>query len=345
MDSARDIRQDEQLDWDALETYLQVHLAEAQGALEVLQFHGGHANLTYLLRYQEQEYVLRRPPFGKIAPGAHDMHREYRVLSQLHEEFAPAPRAYHYCDNTAIIGAAFVIMERKSGVVVRREIPEELAHHTDIEQRLTSAMLGALADLHQVDPRSVKLEQLGRAEGFVERQLAGWTKRWQLSKTEEVPAMEEVLRQLGQKVPTPQRESIIHNDMKLDNCQFQPEDPDQVSAVFDWDMCTLGDPLMDFATALSYWPDERFDQSMLPIKQLGNYPSKAALKSKYTNLTGLDLSDIHWYEAMAAAKGVVIAQQLYARYVSGASSDQRMAAMGPAAKFLAEVALMLFRQS
>lgn len=338
-DHAQNIRQGEELNWDSLGSYLSNKLDNIEDLpLEVLQFHGGHANLTYLLKYGDQEFVLRRPPFGKIAPGAHDMKREYRVLSKLNTHYPRAPKAFHFCDDVDIIGAPFVVMERREGVVVRKEIPIEFKSIPDIEQSLTKALIDAISDLHNVDYVDANLQDLGKSEGYLDRQVAGWTKRWNLSKTEEVPEMEKVLKWLGERIPTPQKISVVHNDFKLDNCQFKVDDPNKVSSVFDWDMCTIGDPLLDFGTSLSYWPDKAFAGMQIPIILDGDFPTKQDLKQMYADRTGLNLDEMSWYEAMGFVRLVVIAQQLYARFVQGATKDKRMVQLGMFAKLLAKVA-------
>ena len=253
MDNAKEVRKGENLDWDTLEKYLRAHIPDLKGEMSVGQFHGGHANLTYLIKFGDQELVLRRPPFGKIAPGAHDMKREYRVLSKLYKYYPQAPRAFHLCEDDAIIGAKFVVMERRSGVIVRYQLLDCFKTFDNAELRLTNAMIKALGDLHNIDVKDNELSDLGRPEGFLMRQLGGWSKRWELSKTEENIAMDELLGLLKSKVPQTQTISIVHNDIKFDNCQFQPDNPDLVSSIFDWDMTTLGDPLSDFGTTLSYF--------------------------------------------------------------------------------------------
>lgn len=338
MDKAKQIRKGEEQNWPSLEKYLSSVL-DTSGRMGVTQFHGGHANLTYLITFGEKEYVLRRPPFGKIAPGAHDMNREYTVLSKLYKHYTPAPQAYHYCDDESILGAPFVILERKQGIVARSKMPDEFSDFKNIEKRLSTSLMNALADLHQVDYKKADLSRLGKPDGYVERQLDGWRMRWSLSKLEKNKEMEEVLRRLSKKIPITQRSTIVHNDFKLDNCQFQPNDPDKITGVFDWDMCTLGDPLTDLGTTLSYWKEPEYDIYQLPIMLQGDLPDKNFLKNIYAEKTGIDLSEIKWYEALAFAKGVVIAQQLYARYVQGASTDDRMKMFGKTAKVLSKIAL------
>ena len=345
MDTAKEIRKGEELNWLALQSYLNETIPECSGQMEVAQFHGGHANLTYLLKFGSKEFVLRRPPFGKIAPGAHDMKREYRVLSKLYKVFPQAPRAFHFCEDTAVIGAPFVIIERRNGLVVRYSIPDEFRQFDDVEERLTIALMKTEAALHTVDVEAADLNKLGRPEGFLDRQLDGWAKRWELSKTEENPYMTEVVERLSTQIPTPQAVSIVHNDIKFDNCQFQIDNPDEVTSIFDWDMTTLGDPLVDFGVSLSYWPDPRVAKfSELPVMLKGDFPDKAFLIEKYQAFSGFNLDKISWYESLAYWKGAVIAQQLYQRYVNGATKDARMAGFGASAKALSQVACEIARE-
>jgi len=341
IDEAKEIRKGEALDWTKLEAYLKEAVTECVGRMTVAQFHGGHANLTYLLYFGESEFVLRRPPFGKIAPGAHDMKREFRVLSKLYKYFPQAPRAFHFCDDVEIIGSPFVIVERRKGVVVRYKLPEIFNHYDNVEERLTDAMIKSEARLHRVDVDMADLTKLGRPKGFINRQLEGWSKRWDLSKIEENHDMIEIYEILSSDIPTPQAVSIVHNDIKFDNCQFAPDNPDEVTSIFDWDMTTLGDPLADFGMTLSYWPEPLLAKyKSLPVMLSGDFPDKDYLKEKYEAYSGYELSQITWYEALSYWKGAVIAQQLYRRYVDGATTDQRMKGFGESAKALAEVALI-----
>lgn len=344
MDKAGNVRKGEQLNWEKLESYLRAELPELKGKMSVQQFHGGHANLTYLINFGETELVVRRPPFGKIAPGAHDMKREYKVLSKLYKHFQPAPRAYHLCEDDSVIGAKFVVLERKQGVVVRTKMLDCFKELEKPEERITDAMIKAQAELHLVNYEKANLSNLGRPARFVERQLAGWSKRWHLSKTDSSSAMDDILAWLEKDIPKTQRNSIIHNDIKPDNCQFQSDNPDKVTAIFDWDMCTLGDPLIDLGTTLSYWPDNRIDTSKypdLPVTLAGDFPPKSFLKEKYAAYTGFDLSRMKWYEVFAYWKGAVIAQQLYKRYVDGQTKDERMRRFGQSANAMVDLIIKI----
>lgn len=339
MDTAKEIRTGEELDWQKLEEYLRAVLPEVKGEMSIAQFHGGHANLTYLLTFGSQEFVVRRPPFGKVAPGAHDMKREYKVLSKLYQHYPKAPRAFHLCEDESIIGARFVVLERRSGVVVRTKVIPEFQPFENVEERLVTAMTKAMAELHLVDHEAADLATLGRPEGFVERQLSGWAQRWELSKSAENEHMDAVLKQLQAAIPKAQRVSIIHNDIKLDNCQFQADNPDEVSSIFDWDMCTLGDPLIDLGTTLSYYPDQKKKQlENLPVQLHGNFPPKEFVIEQYQTYSGLSIENISWYEAFAYWKGAIVAQQLFRRYLNGATKDPRMAGFKTAMQEMAKLA-------
>lgn len=343
MDLAGEVRKGEELDWKNLRAYLHDINDHFDGEFTVSQFHGGHANLTYLLTFKENSFVLRRPPFGKLAVGSHSMKREYKMLHALMGKYSRAPKVFHYCSDESIIGSEFVIMERKSGVVVRRNIPDSLSVLPNVHDRISQALVDALGDLHLI-PVSEEMLTLGKPSGFLDRQLQGWTNRWHDAKVSENQQMDEILNQLALTIPTSKEVTVIHNDFKLDNCQFQPNNPDKITAVFDWDMSTIGDPLFDLGTSLSYWPDESFNDLNLPFLLKGPFPSKDFIKEQYHLKTGFDLSSITWYEVLTTCKLATIAQQLYKRYHDGATKDQRMKIMGQVADaMITKVALIVKR--
>ena len=351
MDKAKEIRKGEALNWEELEPYLRTAIPELSGKMKVAQFHGGHANLTYLLSFGDTELVLRRPPFGKIAPGAHDMKREYRVLSKLYKHYPRAPRAYHLCEDESIIGAKFVVIERRRGVIVRTEILDCFKSFDNVEERLIDSMVKAQAELHLVDYKAADLERLGKPIGFLERQIRGWGKRWELSKTEDSDAMNQVQKILQAEIPKSTRTSIIHNDIKPDNCQFQPDNPDEITSIFDWDMCTLGDPLTDFASTLSYYPDKEFELLLIKetgnkgtVRLIGDFPPQQFLIDKYQEYTGFSLDQFEWYRAFAYWKGAVISEQLYKRFADGDTTDPRMAAFGAVREVMAKYALEILEK-
>jgi len=341
------VRPGEGLDWAALGNWLMPRLADllpaARGPLEVLQFPNGSANLTYLLRVGEQELVLRRPPFGQLAPGAHDMKREFKVLSRLWRHFDRAPRAYLLCEDPAVLGADFFVMERRRGLVVRDALPPALRAHRNVGRRLAFALVEAMAELHALSPAACGLADLGRPEGFIERQLDGWAKRWALARPEDAAGeMERIHERLARSRPALSRASIVHNDLKLDNCQFAPDDPDRVTAIFDWDMATLGDPLVDLGTLLNYWPDpadtEATQRGTRPALARMGLPSRAEITARYAALAGVDPAAARWWEAFALWKTVVVVVQLHRRWVRGESADPRMAHIADRAPALAAAA-------
>jgi len=331
-----DERPDERLDVARLEPFLRAHLPGVEGPLAVRQFFGGKANLTYLLRFGAagitNEFVLRRPPLGPVPPGAHDMRREHRVLSVLHRRFPLAPQSLLLCEDESVIGAVFIIEERRHGFVIRDDIPAEFAGRPELTRRLGEALIDALADLHLVLPADVGLDDLGRPDGYVERQLAGWSRRWQAAqggaKADEATArMAPVLDWLGRHLPASSGAALLHNDYRLDNCLLDSADPARIVAVLDWDMCTQGDPLADLGYVLNYWvepddPPEWREIAAMPTWREG-FPSRAEATQRYAARTGFDVAATPWHQVFAAFKLAVIIQQIYIRYVRGQTQDQR----------------------
>ena len=335
------VRAGEELDWPRLEAYLRAQLPELSGPFEVLQFPNGSANLTYLVAFGDHRLVVRRPPFGQLAPGAHDMRREFRAVHALSQHFDRAPLGYLFCDDHAIIGSDFLVVEYRSGVVVWDHVPASMAHHPDVARRIGMAVVDALADLHLLDADQVGLGDLGRPSGFVERQVSGWRKRWELVDTGRVPQMRAVGERLAATMPSrATRVSVLHNDYKIDNCQFRPGDPDRVHSIFDWDMATLGEPLVDLGVLLNYWPDPADVDGDRPLHVPGlerlGLPSRAEVVERYAARTGLAVHDVPWYEAFATWKTCVVLEQLYQRFVRGESTDPRMAERGAPVAALAE---------
>ncbi|MGH0037987.1 MAG: phosphotransferase family protein [Myxococcota bacterium] len=326
-DDVAPVRPDEQMDWPRLEDWLRKNVPDLEGAMGVAQFPGGHANLTYCVSFGGRELVVRRPPHGTIAPGAHDMRREYRVLFCLSPVFDRAPRVFGLCEDESVIGASFVVIERRRGAVVRTEIPESLAGHPDVERRLTLALVDAMVDLHRVDLERAGLGKLGRPAGFVARQVEGWSQRWRLATDEKNALFDELHRKLVESLPVSRQVSIVHNDFKLDNCMFAPENPDRVASIFDWDMATIGDPLVELGTLLSYWPRGPGGDAGSPTIDLdmSRFPERFELVERYAAASGFDIEELPWYEGFALWKLAVVLQQLYRRYQTGQSADERFA--------------------
>ncbi len=337
-----EVRADEGFDELALAGYLRDRLEGASGVPVVSQFAGGAANLTYQLDYGDQVYVLRRPPLGPVAPRSHDMGREFEVLSRVHSVYPPAPQAYLHCDDPSVIGAEFFVMERRYGVVVRRGMPNSFEQIPEAPRRLGEALVDALADLHAVDYQSVGLADLGKPDGFVERQVAGWHRRWEAAKAEDLLAMEQAHSWLAAHLPASGESSLVHNDFKLDNCMFASDDPSHLEAVFDWDMATLGDPLSDLGGLLAYWaePSDQEDvRAFSPMPGvIDGFSSRSDLVERYAQRSGRDVTEVNFYHALALYRLAVILAQIYIRWRRGQTQDERFAGMWDITKLVAEAA-------
>ena len=325
------IRADEDFDHARLAAYLRGRLPATEAPLAIVQFGGGHANLTYLLRYGEQEYVLRRPPLGPVAATAHDMGREYRVLSVLHRAYGLAPRAFLYCEDAGVIGAPFFVMQRRRGVVVRQTIPPEFGGGADARanRRMSEALVDALADLHQVDYRAVDLATLGRPEGFLRRQIDGWAQRYERTKTRDLPLFGVLRDWLRAEQPPSPPPTLLHNDWRLDNVMLASDDPGRCVAVFDWDMCTLGDPLADLGTLLASWREAGEDiggmtAGSMPSHVPGFLARREAV-ARYAARRGIDAEAVPFYSVFGLFKVAAVLQQIFHRYHVGQTQDARFA--------------------
>jgi aminoglycoside phosphotransferase (APT) family kinase protein len=346
--STAPIRVGEELPVERLSAWLQVHFAEAVGPFSIEQFPAGHSNLTYLLSCGNRrpdgtgEFVLRRPPFGNQVKSAHDMGREFRVLSRLCQVYPAAPRPYMYCDDESVIGAPFYLMERRRGLILRNTFASKLVINPDMARRLSSALIDQLALLHAVDYRAAGLADLGRPEGYVQRQVSGWSSRYVQAKTEEVPEMDRVGEWLSKQRPPESTAAIVHNDYKYDNVVLAAEDPTRIVAVLDWEMATLGDPFMDLGTTLGYWfeagdPEELRQAAFGPTAVPGSL-TRRELVARYEAQTGRQVPIALFYYCFGLFKIAVIVQQIYARYVRGSTRDARFASLGELVGVLARQA-------
>ncbi len=334
------IRREEAFDEAAVAGFLRSEIPELADAADIRfdQFPGGKANLTYRAIAGDIELVLRRAPLGKVARGAHDMAREHKVLSRLWARYPLAPRAFAYCDDASIMGKPFFVMERRSGHVIRDTWPPAWdPGDADIRRRAAGSLIEALAQLHRVSPESVGLKDLGRPEGFVARQIEGWAGRWEAAKTRDLADMDAALALLRGAEPAPQAAAILHNDFKLDNVAMSATG--EVAAVYDWDMATLGDPLVDVGTFLAYWA--KTDGATYRVfgedaATLAPYLSREAIIDAYAATTGFDVGDINFYEGLALYRIAVIVEQIYARYVAGQTSDARFSGLGELVPVLAQ---------
>jgi len=336
-------RPGEELDAAAVGRWLEGRIPGATGTPEIWQFPGGHANLTYLLHYPGVNYVLRRPPHGDVAPGAHDMSREYRTLSVLWKGFPPAPRAFAFCDDAGVIGKPFFVMERRHGIVVRREVPPEFGGGDDpvANRKLSQVMIDTLAQFHAVDYRAIGLEGLGKPDGFLGRQVKGWTDRWLRARTKDVPAAEEATAWLQARMPVSPAPTLVHNDWRLDNMAVAADDPGRAVAVYDWDMCTLGDPLTDLGTLLSAWfePGEDFAFLAAMPSHTPGFMTRAEAIARYAEQSGRDVANVGYYYVFGLFKIAVVIQQLYYRWHQGQTQDARMAGGEAGAEGLMGLAL------
>ena len=351
-DDTKPVRSGEALDWTRLEAWLRDRLPasilpahDLPERMEVAQFPGGHSNLTYQVRFGSTELVIRRPPFGPLPPTAHDMAREYRWLATVHPVFPLAPRVHALCEDPSIVGSVFYVMERRHGIVVRNEEPPSISDRPDVRRGVSLAIVDALADLHAIDVADAGLLHLGKPQGFVERQVHGWTERWNRSRTSDMPDMEDVARWLVATLPpNPARPAIVHGDFKLDNLMLDAEDPRRLVAVFDWEMAALGDPLVDVGILLAYWvataPPDHHD-ALTTVTTLPGWLTPGELVERYAARSGRDLSGLKFYEVFALFKIAVVVQQIYYRFVKGQTDDPRFAGLGDRVAYLARRAKAL----
>lgn len=337
-----DVRPGEEFDEKAVAAYLRERIPGLEGEMHVRQFPGGHANLTYELRFGERELVLRRPPLGPVAPRSHDMAREYKVLSRLADWFPPAPHAYVLCEDPSVIGATFFVMERRHGTVVRFGVPGDLDDAgPDARRRMSMTLVDTMAAFHSVDYEAIGLADLGRPEGYAERQVRGWKGRWEAAKNVEIPRFDQVYDWLLAQLPASKQSSLVHNDLKFDNVMFERGNPDLIVAILDWDMTTLGDPLIDLGTLLGYWveADDRGGRgATTSLTAQPGFPTRAEISARYAELRGVDLGTISWYEAFALWKTAVVLQQIYIRWVRGQTKDARFEGLGQRVPALIEFA-------
>jgi aminoglycoside phosphotransferase (APT) family kinase protein len=331
LDSTRPVRPGEELDLVRLEPYLRAHLPNLTGPLVVEQFSSGYSNLTYLLSSGTNGWVLRRPPFGNVVKSAHDMGREHRILSALNAAYPLAPRAFLYCADETILGAPFYVMERRKGVILRQKPPTEVALDPPTARRLGERFVDNLARLHGIDYTAAGLGDLGKPVGYVARQVTGWIKRYYDAQTDDLPAVERAAAWLADHQPLESSAALIHNDYKYDNLVLDPGDLTRIIAVLDWEMATIGDPLMDLGTTLGYWVEakdpEPLRASAFGPTALPGSLTRRELVERYGSITGRDSSGMLFYYVFGLFKIAVIGQQIYARYKRGLTKDERFAGL------------------
>lgn len=344
LDPTRPVRAGEELDLATLTAWLTEHAPSMHGPFELQQFPSGHSNLTYLLRGRDEagaarDWVLRRPPFGSKVKTAHDMGREHRILSRLHAVYSRAPETVVHCDDASIIGAPFYVMKRIPGVILRRSIPPSLGFDEARTRLLHERFVDALAELHALDFTAAGLADLGKPTGYVERQVKGWTERYRGSQTDEIPDVDALSAWVGARIPKESGAALIHNDYKLDNLVLDAADPTRIVGLLDWEMSTLGDPLMDLGSALGYWveagdADDVKSFAFGPTHVPGSL-TRRQIVERYGERSGRDVSNMLFYYCFALLKNVVIAQQIYYRFHQGLTKDERFGAFIHGVRILA----------
>ena len=335
------VRAGEDVDLDGLNRFLAASASGLGRIVGIDQYPGGFSNLTYLLKAEDgAEYVLRRPPKGVEKGPAHDMAREYRILGALAGAGVAAPRPIGLCEDPEILGAPFYIMERVTGLILRGNVKE--APSAGVMERLGKNFVKTLVQIHQVNASDPAVAALGRGDGYVARQVSGWTSRWAKSKTDVVPAMDEVATWLAAMQPKDCGACLVHNDYKYDNLVLNANDPAEIVAVLDWELATLGDPLLDMGTSLGYWIEAgdhpAFRALGLGATSLPGNFTRQELWDRYLVQTGREKVSPVFYYVFGVYKIAVIAQQIYARYQKGLSADARFARLGEAVKLMARVA-------
>lgn len=341
LDQAKEVRKGEEFNQETLEAYLEKVIPDFKAITEVQQFPGGFSNLTYLLKTNLGEWVLRRPPFGAKIKSAHDMTREFRVLSKLRGIYGRIPEAIHLCEDESILGAPFYLMERVKGLILRNRPPKNVDLNPSRMLAISEAAIDNLALLHQIDIHSTGLDHLGKAEGYIGRQVSGWVKRYQNAQTDDIMAMDRLAKWMVENQPEDGCVGLIHNDYKYDNLILDADEPTRILAVLDWEMATTGDTRMDLGTTLAYWA-EAGDTKMINMG-IGNLSwlpgnlNRQQVVERYAKTTGHDISNMLFYFVHGTFKIGVIAQQIYARWKKGTTKDPRFGQLIHAVHYLSEL--------
>lgn len=318
-------RQQETPDLELLNRYLQTRFPSMGKITSIEQFPGGYSNLTFCVKSSEGEFILRRPPIGASIKSAHDMGREFSVISRLITHYDKVPNPIFYCDDDSIIGVPFYIMERLRGVILRAHNAPKMNIPPDVMRKSSEALIDNLVELHNLDIHQTGLDQLGKPEGYVKRQVEGWTKRYYAAETDKLETMDILSTWLNRNIPSEQKPTFLHNDYKYDNVVLDPADLSIIKGVLDWEMATVGDPLMDLGASLAYWSqadDDPILQSFNLTALPGNL-SRKEVTSRYAEKSGRDVSPILFYYLFGLFKNAVIAQQIYSRWKHGITSDAR----------------------
>ncbi|MCO7597412.1 MULTISPECIES: phosphotransferase family protein [Pseudomonas] len=349
-DQSTQVRPGEELDAAVIDPYLKAHIPGLAGTPTISQFPGGASNLTYLVSYPGREFVLRRPPFGQKAKSAHDMGREFRILNQLNSGFPYCPKAYAHCTDTSLIGSEFYVMERVKGIILRSDIPPSLGLDASRTEALCKSFIDRLVELHQVDYTACGLADLGKPEGYVQRQIEGWSNRYEKALTPDAPRWTQVTAWLHEKMPADHpRPGIVHNDYRFDNVILDADNPMRIIGVLDWEMATLGDPLMDLGNSLAYWIEA---DDPAPVQLMRRQPSNApGMLSRrqfvdyYAERAGIQVDNVDFYYCYGLFRLAGIVQQIYYRFYHGQTQDKRFAQFIHMNRLLEQMTLQVIDKS
>lgn len=329
LDQPAAVRESEMPPLERLRACLEDRVIAKGDPLELLQFPGGYSNLTFLLRSGDREFVMRKPPAGANIRTAHDMGREFQVLSLLQPVYSRIPRPLLYVDDASVIGSPFYIMERVNGVILRNRLPRGMEIGATTWRGISEAAVNGLAELHALDIEATGLSALGKPEGYVQRQVEGWVKRYVNAQTDPINDMDAAADWLQANMPADDAPSFIHNDFKYDNLVLDPADLTRILAVLDWEMATVGSPLMDLGTTLGYWAEPGDNDALKPfnLTWLEGNLSREQVVEHYARKRGIDVPDMLFYYVFGSFKIGVIVQQIYARYRKGLTEDPRFAGL------------------
>lgn len=350
IDKAETIRAGEEIDPVAVKTFLQENIEDLSGDISITQFPSGYSNLTYLIDMGGRQMVLRRPPIGAKVKAGHDMGREYRGLKALYPVFPYCPKPLAFTEDTSIIGTPFFVMEKISGIILRKDLPPELSFSREQAANLCRNLTDLQADIHAIDVKGAGLDFIGKPAGYVQRQVEGWSMRYRKAKTDDAPDCEIIMAWLKDKMPPDTgHPTIVHNDYKFDNVVLDPDNPERIIGVLDWEMATYGNPLMDLGNSLAYWVEENDPDEMLMIRTMPtNMPgalSRQEILNHYESKTGRSTAQFDFYYCFGLFRLAVIAQQIYYRYFHKITDNKRFATLIFAVNALEKTALKVIESS
>ncbi|MEM8898843.1 MAG: phosphotransferase family protein [Bacteroidota bacterium] len=334
LDRAGKVRSGEEIDPVVLADYLSNHILDLKGIPTIKQFKGGASNLTYRLDFDNTSLILRRPPLGTKAKSAHNMGREFDIMKKLKPHYPSVPVTHVYCEDESLIGTDFYVMERIVGMIPRQNLPESLNFTADQVRELCENSLDKWVELHKIDYKKAGFEDYYRGEGYVARQVLGWNKRYRKARTPDVPECETVMAWLEKRMPEDLEPCIIHNDYRFDNMVYDPDEPTKVIGVLDWEMCTVGDPLMDVGSSLAYWIEAKDPFCLRMFRRqpthMEGMMSRDEMVAYYLEKMGMEGRDMRFYYVFGLFRLAAIIQQIYYRYYHKQTKTKAFAVMGAA---------------